>query len=122
MHITTIKELKSAAPLKFVDRKIITGDNVMFCLYNFEPGADFPAHTHAAEQITYIVKGPWYLKVGEKEELVRVDTGTLAVFEPFFPHGGKSAGVEAICIDAWSPIREDLLGEAKIVHFGKEVK
>ena len=122
MYITNVKDLPSATPLKHVDRKLITGDNVMFCLYQFEPGADFPCHTHPAEQITYIIKGPWYLKIGEKEELVRVETGTVAVFEPNFPHGGKSAGVEAICIDAWSPIREDLMDEAKVIHFGKEVK
>jgi quercetin dioxygenase-like cupin family protein len=122
MYITNVKDLQSATPVKHADRKIIAGDNSMFCIYKFEPGADFPTHSHPAEQITYIVKGPWYLKVGEKEELVKVDTGTIAVFEPNCIHGGKSAGNEAICIDVWAPVREDLLKEAKIVRFGKEVE
>lgn len=122
MYITNVKDHKDKSGLKYVDRKVFSGDNVMFCLYTFEPGADFESHTHPAEQITYIVKGPWYLKVGENDELVRVETGTVAIFEPNFRHGGKSAGVEAVCIDAWAPIREDFLKEAVVVHFGKEVK
>lgn len=85
IHIMKLQDLTGAKPLKYVDRKLVTGDNVMFCLYNFEPGADFPCHTHEVEQITYMVKGQWFLKVGEKEELASVDTGIVAVFEPNFP-------------------------------------
>jgi len=122
--IRKIGELKKAGPMDFLERKFLVGKKVMFGTYRFEPGGDFPIHTHDAEQVTYILKGPWYFKLGKEGKLLKVETGTVAFFEPGFPHGGKSAGTEAIAIDTWSPILEkDSLQEIKqatIIDYSKE--
>lgn len=72
------------------------------CWAKYEPGATYPRHSHAYEQVSVIIQGRMRVTVGE-------ETGELGPGDMWFvpadtPHGGEVLGDEpVIFIDVYAP-------------------
>jgi len=90
-----------------VKRQVISGERVMLGVFTLEPNTETQLSVHEAEQITYVLKGRLQFKVGDKEEVI--GPGDVVVIPPNVPHSGRVLDEPVICLDCFSPIREDLL-------------
>jgi quercetin dioxygenase-like cupin family protein len=89
-----------------VRRTLNSGDRSTLIEVELATGAVVPAHTHPHEQIGYVSKGRVRFMIGdETQDLVPGDSYLIA--------GGVSHEVtaleDAVCIDVFSPVREEYL-------------
>lgn len=89
-----------------VRRTLTSGDRTTLIEVSLDEGAVVPAHTHPHEQIGYVVRGRVIFHIGgEKRELRAGDS--------YLVPGGASHDVTAleasVCIDIFSPVREEYL-------------
>ena len=89
-----------------ISRKIVTGDREMLAQTYLKRGALVPLHTHASEQMTYVLQGALRFHVEGEEVIVREG-------EVIHIPSGASHQAEALEdtfeLDVFSPIREDWL-------------
>lgn len=90
-----------------VRRKIFApGGSIMMMEVHFEEGAEGYAHSHPHEQISYCLKGAVEFTVDGDKRVIREG-------ETIFIPGGARHGVKALMpsalLDAFTPLREDLL-------------
>ncbi len=92
-----------------IDRRIITGDDMMIAHVYLEKGAVVPRHSHVNEQITYIVSGALHFKIGEDgaEEIV-VAAGEVLHIPSNVPHEALALD-DTLDVDVFSPPRQDWL-------------
>ncbi|MEM6482147.1 MAG: cupin domain-containing protein [Pseudomonadota bacterium] len=82
--------------------RLALGDHQELCWVKFEPGATYPMHSHAYEQVSVLVQGRLRLKVGT--ETREVGPGDMWFVPTDTPHGGDVLGDEpAIFIDVYAP-------------------
>lgn len=91
-----------------VKRKILqAGDGLMMMEVRFEAWAEGYAHHHPHEQMTYCLEGIFEFHIDGKQRL-------LTAGEALYIPGGAVHGVRALepgrLLDAFTPVREDLLG------------
>lgn len=91
-----------------VKRKILqAGDGLMMMEVRFEAGAKGYAHRHPHEQMTYCLDGRFEFHIDGKQRLLNAG-------EALYIPGGAVHGVRALVsgglLDAFTPVREDLLG------------
>jgi quercetin dioxygenase-like cupin family protein len=72
-------------PFPGVQRETRHTEQATLARYEFEPGAEFPLHTHAEEQITVILTGSVEFEVGG--ELQRLGPGETSVVAARVEHG-----------------------------------
>ena len=89
-----------------VRRTLNSGDRTTLCEIVLDAGAVVPAHTHPHEQVGYVASGRVRFEIeGEKRELGAGDS--------YLVPGGAEHLVTAIersvCIDIFSPVREEYL-------------
>lgn len=92
-----------------VKRKIMAWDKkLMIVKVSFEQGAVGALHQHYHSQITHIESGVFEVEIGSEKKVLRA--GDAFCIPPNVLHGVvcKEAGV---LIDAFSPMREDFVGE-----------
>jgi quercetin dioxygenase-like cupin family protein len=100
-------ELEKLNPL--LDRQMITGENLMLARVLLKKGCVVPEHSHANEQLTYIVEGALKFWIDGKEIIVRA--GEVLCIPPHMPH--KAEAVEdTIDIDVFYPPRQDWLSKS----------
>jgi quercetin dioxygenase-like cupin family protein len=91
---------------EMISRKIVTGDREMLAQTYLKRGALVPLHTHASEQMTYVLQGALRFHVDGEEVIVREG-------EVIHIPSGASHQAEALEdtfeLDVFSPIREDWL-------------
>ncbi len=87
-------------------RKIVTGANVMLAMVDLLPGAVVPEHSHASEQLSYMLQGSLRMWVAGEE--VNLQAGRVLVIPPNVPHRAI-AEQKALTLDVFSPIRQDWL-------------
>jgi len=91
---------------EMISRKIVTGDREMLAQTYLKRGALVPLHTHASEQMTYVLQGTLRFHVEGEEVIVREG-------EVIHIPSGASHQAEALEdtfeLDVFSPIREDWL-------------
>lgn len=102
-----VGEWESAEP--GVRRKIFEpGQSVMMMEVQFEAGAEGYVHSHPHEQLSYCLKGAIEFTIDGKKTIVRAG-------ETIFIPGGAKHGVKALepsaLLDAFTPLRLDLLGQ-----------
>lgn len=103
----TVGEWEQAEP--GVMRKILPpGQSLMLMEVHFAAGAEGYEHSHPHEQLSYCLKGElvFYLD----GEPVTVKAGESIVIRSGVRHGVKAL-VDSTLLDAFSPPREDLLGQ-----------
>lgn len=92
-----------------IQRRVITGDDMMIAQVFLEKGAVVPKHSHHNEQITYIVSGALHFRLGEHlDSEVIVRTGEVLHIPAHLPHEA-TALADTLDVDIFSPPREDWL-------------
>ncbi len=87
-----------------LSRKLITGSGVMIAQVLLRKGTLVPEHSHASEQITYILEGALQFWIEGKDFILRA--GEVLVIPPNVPH--KALAVEeTLDLDVFSPVRQD---------------
>jgi quercetin dioxygenase-like cupin family protein len=81
----TIDELEADAPYPGVVRRAFHGQSATVTAYEFRPGASFPVHRHAQEQITLIDQGAVRMTIGDRE--LDLAAGGWSVVPPNVAHG-----------------------------------
>ena len=92
-----------------IDRRLVTGDQLMLAHVYLKKGALVPQHHHENEQMTYILEGSlhFYLGKDEKEEVV-VTAGEVLHIPSNLPH--KAIALEdTLDVDVFTPPRQDWL-------------
>ena len=76
-------------------------DHVQLTYFEAEPGAKFPLHSHASEQITHVVAGTLIFVTGEHE--YSLAEGDSIAIPAEVPHAVYAGPEGAKAFDAWSP-------------------
>jgi quercetin dioxygenase-like cupin family protein len=98
--------LPAAFPRPGISRKGFSGKNSMMTMFEIKPGTPPDPHSHAHEQIVYIVSGRAEFVVGE--EALQLKAGDLLVVPPNVPHSLLVIGNESVFnINVFSPIRSE---------------
>lgn len=105
MDFFSEKELKAKQVLEGITLRAAWGEKAMMTMFDFEPGAAVPRHSHLHEQITYVVKGEIEFTLGGKTVLLKEGDGV--VVPPGVEHSARAAAGRAKAVDAWYPMRED---------------
>ncbi len=94
-----------------LERRLITGDRMMLAHVYLAKGCVVPKHSHANEQLTYILEGALHFWLGEdqKEEII-VRAGEVLHIPSNLPH--KALALEdTLDVDIFDPPREDWLNK-----------
>ena len=92
-----------------IDRRLVTGDQLMLAHVYLKKGALVPQHHHENEQVTYILEGALHFFLGEDEsEEVVVSAGEVLHIPSNLPH--KAIALEdTLDLDVFTPPRQDWL-------------
>jgi quercetin dioxygenase-like cupin family protein len=98
-------ELKARQLLEGITLRAVSGDKTMMTFFEFEPHALIPHHTHAHEQITYVIEGEIEFTVDGETKLLKAGDGVIILSNQ--EHSARILDRPAKALDAWYPIRED---------------
>ena len=92
-----------------LERRLITGTNMMVAHVYLEKGCIVPQHSHHNEQITYVLEGALKFLLGEdQDEEVIVSAGEVLTIPPHLPHRAEALE-DTLDVDIFNPPREDWL-------------
>lgn len=92
-----------------IDRRIITGDDMMIAHVYLQKDSVVPRHQHVNEQITYILEGALHFRIGEDgAEEVTVRAGEVLHIPSNVWHQA-TALEDTLDVDVFSPPRADWL-------------
>jgi quercetin dioxygenase-like cupin family protein len=92
-----------------LDRRLITGDRVMLTHVYIRRGGVVPRHSHANEQITYILEGGLRFWIGHDEsEVIDVRAGEVLHIPSHVEHTAEALE-DTVDVDIFSPPRHDWL-------------
>jgi quercetin dioxygenase-like cupin family protein len=92
-----------------LERRIITGDDMMIAHVYLEKGCVVPRHQHVNEQITYILQGALRFRIGEDgAEEVTVAAGEVLHIPSNVWHEALALE-DTLDVDVFSPPRRDWL-------------
>lgn len=92
-----------------LDRRLITGENIMLTHVYLKKGAIVQQHNHHNEQITYILDGALRFWIGEDEsEVIDVRAGEVLHIPSFVKHKAEALE-DTVDVDVFSPPRQDWL-------------
>ncbi|HET6893605.1 MAG TPA: cupin domain-containing protein [Pyrinomonadaceae bacterium] len=92
-----------------LDRRLITGEQVMLTHVYLKKGAIVPQHNHHNEQITYILEGALRFWIGEDEsEVIDVRAGEVLHIPSLVKHKAEALE-DTVDVDVFSPPRQDWL-------------
>jgi quercetin dioxygenase-like cupin family protein len=95
----------------FIDRKLVTGDQLMIAQVFLKKGAIVPRHFHHNEQVTYILEGALRFWIGEDEsEVIDVHAGEVLTIPSNVPHKAEALA-DTLDLDVFTPPREDWLNK-----------
>lgn len=90
--------------IKGAKARFVHTDGMTMSIWNFEPGADLPAHSHFHEQMTKLISGEFEMTLdGESRTLTEND---VAVIPPNTVHSGKAL-TACVLLDVFHPVRDD---------------
>lgn len=90
-----------------VKRRILPpGKSIMMMEVHFEEGAEGYEHSHPQEQLSYCLKGKLEFKIDGVVHKVKAGE---SIFVPSGANHGVKALEPSILLDAFTPLREDLL-------------
>jgi quercetin dioxygenase-like cupin family protein len=92
-----------------LDRRLITGEQVMLTHVYLKKGAIVPQHNHHNEQITYILEGALRFWIGDDEsEVIDVRAGEVLHIPSLVKHKAEALE-DTVDVDVFSPPRQDWL-------------
>lgn len=92
-----------------LERRLITGTNMMVAHVYLEKGCIVPQHSHHNEQITYVLEGALKFLLGEDQQReVVVRAGEVLTIPPHLPHQAEALE-DTLDVDIFNPPREDWL-------------
>jgi quercetin dioxygenase-like cupin family protein len=89
-----------------VIRRTFSSDHATVTNYTFAPGARFPRHRHAQEQITLVQAGEVEMTIGDRLE--HLAAGDWSVVEPGVEHGITAGASGATVVAVVVPRRESV--------------
>jgi quercetin dioxygenase-like cupin family protein len=95
---------------EMVSRKIVTGEREMLAQVYLKRGCLVPMHSHASEQMTYILQGALKFLIGGDEITVR--EGEVLHIPASVEHQAEALE-DTFELDVFSPIRLDWLDHAE---------
>jgi quercetin dioxygenase-like cupin family protein len=94
-----------------LDRKLITGNQLMLAHVLLKKGCVVPRHQHHNEQFTYILEGALRFWIGEDESQELVVRAGEVLHIPSFVWHKAEALEDTLDVDVFSPPREDWLAK-----------
>ncbi|RPH94684.1 MAG: cupin domain-containing protein [Lysobacterales bacterium] len=92
-----------------IDRRLITGTNMMIAHIYFRKGGSVPLHSHHNEQLTYVLEGALKFLLGaEQDREVIVRAGEVLTIPPHLPHSAVALE-DTLDVDIFNPPRQDWL-------------
>jgi unsaturated pyranuronate lyase len=92
-----------------LDRRLITGNQIMLTHVYLKKGSVVPQHNHHNEQITYILDGALRFWIGEDEsEVIDVRAGEVLHIPSMVKHKAEALE-DTVDVDIFSPPRQDWL-------------
>ncbi|UVI30633.1 cupin domain-containing protein [Paenibacillus spongiae] len=89
-----------------VTRKAFSGEGATLALHVLQPGHEPKPHSHAYEQIVYILSGKVKFHIGE--ESVLLEAGGLLAVPPNVTHYAEVVGDEPVYnLDVFTPKRDE---------------
>lgn len=102
-------ERETVTPL--LDRKLITGEQMMMAQVFLKKGCVVPRHQHHNEQFTYILDGCLRFWIGEDESEIQDVRAGEVLFIPANVWHKAEALEDTLDLDVFSPPREDWLNK-----------
>jgi quercetin dioxygenase-like cupin family protein len=99
--------LPANSPAQGIDRRIVTGQQLMACRLHFDPDVVTPLHRHPHEQMTLVLQGRVRFTIEGEERLVAA--GEVVHFPSNVEHGATMLGEEVVLVDIFTPVREEFL-------------
>lgn len=98
VDIGTFAALASDEPHPGVTRRFVNSERATVTSYAFAPGAAFPVHRHAQEQITIVQSGSIEMTVGD--DVHGLEAGGWTVVAPEVAHGvtAGASGAEILAV------------------------
>lgn len=92
-----------------LDRRLITGEQVMLTHVYLKKGAIVPQHNHHNEQMTYILEGAIRFWIGDDEsQIIDVRAGEVLHIPSMVKHKAEALE-DTVDVDVFSPPRQDWL-------------
>jgi quercetin dioxygenase-like cupin family protein len=92
-----------------LERRLVTGSNMMVAHIYFKKGGLVPRHSHHNEQITYVLDGALRFLLGEAQDReVIVRAGEVLTIPPHLPHSAEALE-DTLDVDIFNPPRQDWL-------------
>lgn len=99
--------LEKVSPL--LDRRLITGEQIMLAHVYLKKGCIVPKHQHENEQMTYILEGKLRFWIGEEEKVTfDVGAGEVLTIPSNVMHKAEALE-DTLDVDVFSPPRQDWL-------------
>jgi quercetin dioxygenase-like cupin family protein len=94
-----------------LERRLITGENIMLAHVYIKKGCIVPKHQHINEQLTYILQGVLRFWIGEDEqEIIDVHAGEVLLIPSNAWHKAEALE-DTLDVDVFSPPRADWLAK-----------
>jgi quercetin dioxygenase-like cupin family protein len=90
-----------------IQRRIVTGDDLMIAHVYMQAGNVVPRHAHENEQMTYIPEGRLEMTIGDADPVV-VGPGEIVCIPAGVPHSALALE-DLLDIDVFTPPRQDWL-------------
>jgi len=89
-------------------QQVFRSDNLMAVRYVYEPGLEFPEHSHPQEQVTIVRRGQLLFTINGEE--VTLKTNDICAISPNIPHSTKVLSEEgAETLSIFTPLKEKII-------------
>ena len=85
--------------------KTMWGERIMVSVVELEPGSQVPSHTHAHEQMGWVLEGEMRMTIGGESRDLK--SGDVYLVPPNQEHSVSNSGVSTRVLDIFSPPREE---------------
>jgi quercetin dioxygenase-like cupin family protein len=79
-------------------------EKTMLTYFEIDPESRFERHSHVNEQITMVLEGKLFFKLGDR--IICVGKGEVIAIPSNTPHEAFTKNSVVIAVDAWSPVME----------------
>lgn len=103
-------DLDAIDPVEFVaglHMRPVVGDGVMVNFVTYAPGTIVPEHSHAEEQIAFVLEGEFEFEIAGEKRTLR--PGQVAHIPSHVPHAARTYETSCTQVDVFVPPRRVLL-------------